>query len=461
MTRMLLLLLVLCLLQTKMPMAQPALADSGSANNAMSIQIGASVVTLNGPWRFHTGDDAQWADPVFDDSGWEKVDLTAAAGAHDSDVGLTGYVPGWTARGHAGYSGYAWYRIRVLVSAPPGAALALTGPPLVDDAYQIFLNGRLLGSDGGFGSAPPTVYSIQPRFFPLTNADSANGLSAVIAFRVWLSAGSLRDSPADAGGIHIAPALGDAEAIAGRYRLQWLQTVTGYVVDAIEPLVFVLLAIFACVLIAFDRDDDAYRWLIAAFMLTAMVRVNQVVFFWAQWESLRMFDVAKYIFLVPLMLGAWTLAWSAWFRRRVRTELLYFVAVITVLFMISEWTSRTEMIASSSHLAAVFGWFSSGLRLIYLGVLAGVGFEAIRQRRNDVWITLPAMMLVAAGLFADELSALHVPGIWFPFGTGVSRTQYVYAAFDVVMFGLLLRRLLNFARRNSSDGSHCVGVQGS
>jgi hypothetical protein len=447
MPRMLLLMVVLCLLQTKTPIAQPISAASGGADGGVPIQIGESVITLNGPWRFHTGDDARWADPTFDDSGWEKMDLTAAAGAHDSDVGLTGYVSGWTARGHAGYSGYAWYRMRVLVTAPAGAELALAGPPLVDDAYEMFVNGRLLGSDGDFRRAPPTVYSIQPRLFPLGHAGSADGFSAVIAFRVWLSAATLRDSLEDAGGIHIAPALGEAGAIAGRYRLQWLQTVTGYVVDAVEPLMFVLLAIFAWVLIAFDRGDDAYQWLIAAFMLTAMVRVNQVVFFWAQWESLRVFDVAKNVILVPLMLAAWTLAWSAWFRRRVRAGLLYFVAVTTILYLGLELTSRTEVVASSSHIAAAFGWFSNGLRLVYLGVMAGVGFEAIRRRQNEVWITLTAMVLVAAGLFAQELSALHVPGIWFPFGTGVSRTQYVYAIFDVVMFGLLLRRLLSFARR--------------
>jgi hypothetical protein len=39
---------------------------------------------------------------------------------------------------------------------------------------------------------------------------------------------------------------------------------------------------------------------------------------------------------------------------------------------------------------------------------------------------------------------LHVPGIWFPFGTGVSRTEYAYAAFDVALFVLLLHRIYTF-----------------
>jgi hypothetical protein len=426
--------------------AQVAERPSAAAN-LVPIQIGQSVVTLNGPWRFHTGDDSRWAGPGFDDSGWETVDLTAAAGAHDSDVVLTGYVPGWTARGHAGYSGYAWYRIGVSANAPAGATLALTGPPLVDDAYQVFVNGRLVGSDGDFSKAEPKVYSIQPRLFPLGIGGPSNGFAGVIAFRVWMSAGSLRGAPNDAGGIHIAPALGERGAMATRYRLQWLQTFYGYVVDAVEPVLFVLLALFAGVLITFDPADRAYQWLVVALVLTALVRVNQVLFFWTQWESLRIFDVAKNVVEVPLVLAAWALAWSAWFRRSVRPSLLYFVVGLTAVYIFSQLLSRSWILtASPPAIGAGFEVLSKWLRLVYLGLMAGVVLKAVRDRHREVWITLPAFLLLTAGLFAQELSELHVPGIWFPFGVGVSRTQYVYAAFGIVMFVLLLRRLMGFAR---------------
>src|SRR5215813_14161421 len=125
------------------------LATALSAPVAMAadqdVVLGASVVPLHGPWKFHTGDDPRWASPSFDDSDWESVDLTPAPGAHDGDVGLMGYVPGWIARGHPSYWGYAWYRIRISVTAPPDYQIALLGPLLVDDAYQVFLDGRLLG----------------------------------------------------------------------------------------------------------------------------------------------------------------------------------------------------------------------------------------------------------------------------------------------------------------------------
>src|SRR5262249_22759274 len=146
-------------------LAGAAVAQTNHA--PVAVTVGRSVVTLTGPWKFHIGDDARWAKPDFDDSSWESIDLSAPPGAHDDDVGLSGYVPGWGARGHAGYSGYAWYRLHLALHAPSETALSLAGPPSVDDAYQIFLNGHLLGGNGDFTRATPIAYSVQPRLFPL------------------------------------------------------------------------------------------------------------------------------------------------------------------------------------------------------------------------------------------------------------------------------------------------------
>ena len=62
----------------------------------------AAASLLDGSWRFHTGDDPRWANVDADDDGWETIDLTAAAGSHDGDVGLPYYVGGWMAHGHRG-----------------------------------------------------------------------------------------------------------------------------------------------------------------------------------------------------------------------------------------------------------------------------------------------------------------------------------------------------------------------
>jgi hypothetical protein len=51
-----------------------------------------------------------------------------------------------------------------------------------------------------------------------------------------------------------------------------------------------------------------------------------------------------------------------------------------------------------------------------------------------------------AGIFGGELlDPIGVPGIWFPFGIGVSRTQYVYAI-AVPLLAFLIVRTLPSAR---------------
>lgn len=126
------------------------------------------------PGKFHTGDNPLWADPNFDDSTWETVDLTPPPGAHDSDVGLKGYVPGWQATGHRGYFGYAWYRIRVAVDAPQRQTLSLCGPFYTDSVYQVFVDGRLLGSSADLSGPIPVAYNPHlPRIFPYRSRSSA------------------------------------------------------------------------------------------------------------------------------------------------------------------------------------------------------------------------------------------------------------------------------------------------
>src|ERR1700683_830417 len=88
------------------PDARASAGSGAAATAAVPVKLGDSSTALNGPWRFHTGDDMAWAQADFDDSGWDSVDLNPkgpSAGA------------GWTRRGYPGYAGFAWYRIRVNV----------------------------------------------------------------------------------------------------------------------------------------------------------------------------------------------------------------------------------------------------------------------------------------------------------------------------------------------------------
>jgi hypothetical protein len=409
------------------------------------ITLGHSVVPLNGPWRFQVGDDARWASPDFDDSAWETVDLTPAPGAHDGDVGLPGYVAGWSRRGHPRYAGYAWYRMKIVVDSTQGTLLALAGPTLVDSTYELYVNGKRLGGPGVFAGASPAVYGVRPSAFPLPMSSPARAQTYVMAFRVWMDP---LDASEESGGMHVAPMIGDMEGIGMVHQVQWLQTFKGYVVDAIEPFAFGLLAIMVLALVA-SRSGDAYGWLVAALVLLALLRVHQVLFYWTPYLSLRRYDVAVTVILRPLVLAAWALAWRDWFRLRGLPWLRPAVGALAVAYLVFALLGRPWFAPEQTRgLKTIAEVAVAGARLAFAALyLWIIGLGLARSTRPSTCLAALAAILVGVGLFATELNAIGIPGIWFPYGTGVARGQYAYAIFIACLFALILMRSVGYARR--------------
>jgi hypothetical protein len=410
------------------------------------ITLGHSTAALNGPWRFHVGDDLRWASTDFDDNAWESVDLTPAPGAHDGDVGLPGYVAGWSKRGHAGYTGYAWYRLKVSVDGDQDTQLALVGPTLVDSTYELYMDGRRLGGSGEFSGAVPAVYGVRPSVFALPASSSAGTQTHVIALRVWMDP---IDAGAESGGIHIAPTIGYAGDIDLLHQVQWLRTFNGYVADAIEPIAFVVLAIMVFGLMA-CRRSDSHRWLAAALVLLALLRINQVLFAWTSFQSLRCYDIATAVVLKPLVLAAWTMAWRDWFRLGRFPWQRYTIGALTVIYLVFALLGRPWFAPDASDgLKMTADIVVEGVRLIYVALyLWIIGLGVIRSAKPSAWLAALAAIMVGIGLLATELNGLGVPGIWFPYGVGVARGQYAYAAFIVILFAMILMRSVEYARTN-------------
>ena len=101
---------------------------------------------------------------------------------------------------------------------------------------------------------------------------------------------------------------------------------------------------------------------------------------------------------------------------------------------------------SAYHLEAAIAagaWLVKVTRLGFLALL--VSLLVIGARLGEAsWTSFLAVTFGSVGLYASELGQLGVPGIWFPFGVGVSRTEYAYAAFTLVLFVYLLQRLWRF-----------------
>jgi serine phosphatase RsbU (regulator of sigma subunit) len=161
-------------------------------------ELGRGTALLDGPWQFHLGDNMQWADPAAPDAtgqnGWEQ---------------LTADKP-WGAQGYPSHSGFAWYRkhlhLTPATGAPPAFALLF---PLIDDACEVYWNGRLVGR---FGTLPPhPVYYFAP---PQQTFGLGTARDGVLALRVWKAPLTSFD-PAEVGGFEATPLIGSSEAIAG------------------------------------------------------------------------------------------------------------------------------------------------------------------------------------------------------------------------------------------------------
>src|SRR5262249_61634037 len=104
-------------------------------------------------------------------------------------------------------------------------------------------------------------------------------------------------------------ALAIREAGEDRHRVQWQRTIAGYVVDLIEPLLFVLTAAFGAFVARLAPDRARGVLLLAsAAVLTALLRVGQVIFFWTDLLELRTFLRLGGLLLPPPRLLAWALA---------------------------------------------------------------------------------------------------------------------------------------------------------
>jgi hypothetical protein len=449
--------------------AQPAgqtLGPPAQTETVAHFTLGRSVFPLNGPWRFTVGDspiDAKtgkplWAEPDFDDSRWETVDLTPKDGAVDPISGTSGYVPGWTAKGHPGYWGYAWYRIRVQVRAWPGEALALAGPSDLDDAYQLFDDGILVGHFGDFAGGEPKVYYTRPKMFPLSqpahggaqtgqNETAPEDSTRVLAFRLWMEPFSVLYAP-DAGGLHTAPVLGEAGAVAAGYQMRWLELIRAHASDAAEALLFCLLAVIAFTLILFDRADRVYLWMGALFLLVAVDHTLYAIGSWTDLQSIPISNLLLDGLTVPLIYAAFIMVWRVWFRQQRPAWLPRLTAALAVLVSASFILGEEVFFGLVPHAVAIHCLTASVvLRLLLFALIVWVVVEGIRHQGVEGWLVLPVVLLRAVGSFSFELQFFHIKMFWYPFGVVFDLGQIADLLVAFIIALLLLRRLLKSVKR--------------
>jgi Stage II sporulation protein E (SpoIIE) len=431
------------------------------------IAFGKSVAPLNGPWKFQIGDspaDPQtgkpmWAEPNFDDSHWETVDLTPQPGFADPFTGDPRYVAGWTTKGHPNYWGYAWYRIRVRLGAGSANSLAFATYGHMDDAYQLFDHGELVGSWGLFRDSKdsPVTYFTEPVMFALPRppsiARAANshfnaGLAEhVLALRFWMGPVGLLHNPFG-GGFHSAPLLGEAAAISTRVDLERQMLVRQYYYSAFEWIVFFSLAILVAGLAFFDRSDLVYLWVSGCFLCFTLMSTSYVLANTTQLMSFRTFFVMFQVITNPLSVGGWTMVWWIWFRLRRPTWVPKTIAILTVSQMVT-MAFGADLVndAIPQQVGMAFFGVSVILRLLLAALLVFIVARGIRETGVEGWLVLPAVIPMAAALFENELIVLHLNGSWHFRGVTILFIEAAEMVMAAAVGLLMLRRMLQSVRR--------------
>ena len=170
-----------------------AVPAKGSASTLAVEGVGKGAAPLDGTWQFHLGDDSSWAGASIDDSAWEQITADTT----------------WGAQTHPAYVGFAWYRKHIHIATAPGAepdiALFIRH---IDDAYEIYWNGQLIGHYGGMPPHPKYYYNAGPQTFGLGSVRDG-----VLAIRVWKAPLMSFDSD-QLGGFVEPPLIGSPTAIA-------------------------------------------------------------------------------------------------------------------------------------------------------------------------------------------------------------------------------------------------------
>ena len=154
------------------PAGKVAGDPSATGTGTVGVSGLQGTATLDGQWKFHTGDDPLWADPALDDSSWPTVSLSQSL----------------VEQGFDSYTGYGWYRIKLqpaqvaeIRRMAAGQELALLVAGNSVGQIDVFVNGLEAGHTRGMTDAP-AEYLSAPVVAPMNPAGSG---PTVIAIRTW------------------------------------------------------------------------------------------------------------------------------------------------------------------------------------------------------------------------------------------------------------------------------------
>jgi hypothetical protein len=419
------------------------LAGLGGLGRAQSFDLAGGRVgltSLDGLWRFNTGDDAAWAGPDFDDSKWALL-------RSDQD---------WSAQGYKNYGGMAWYRFKVTI--PAGMDEVSLYLPRLRTCYEVYADWVLVGS---YGKMPPNSmpyrgggnYQVYP--LPLGNGAAR---TVQIAVRVWHWphwAGYYGGGPGTGGGL-----VGDSRLIAEQDALARASQLWSLTSRQMLALLQALAGLGALALFVLRRQDREYLWFSLTMLLSAANGWITVAANTQIWNA-TLLDVVADVAdsCAELALIAFCVA----LLKPRRTPLLK-VAVAALIaaplvnlwyLMPGEWLTvwSSNLVQALLHLP-FYAWL--------------IGVVVIRSRQNSLdarMLAGPVILSVSASLFANAAWTTYTLGWQHSIESGVMLTrepfsislvQLTNALFLLAVFGILI---LRFTRTRSQEERYASEVQ--
>ena len=390
-------------------------------------------MNLDGQWKFHTGDDPQWADPALDDSSWPVVNLSQTLAE----------------QGYDSYTGYGWYRIKLqpeqiaaIGKMANGQELALLVAGNSAGQVDVYVNGLEAGHTRGMTDAPAEYLS--PPVVAPTNP-AATG-PTVIAIRTWagptitISRGLLQRVD-----------VGAASEMLHRQTMavnrQWNENV---IAGLVVTFLFVCVAVLGGFLYLAQRHHQEYMWLSLLCLAVAATGSADVTYGLGALSlgAYRVFIVfSGHLFMAVTL--EFILHFTATKSRRFVRGVQIAVVLLPFLYFV--------------HLPQVYQVLSIAAEVLFCGLVTVLLYYAWRGGRKEAGVMVVPFFLAAMADSADSVLDFMAFKHWLPdtfashkfhmgpvvFGTGT----VAYTVFLLSLIAVILYRFVHISQEEQKSAA--------
>lgn len=347
-------------------------ALGASASEPPIFRVDALPTSLAGEWLFRTGHDPAWSSPFRERRAWQPIQ-----------------VPGCWQRGAPGSKGHAWYVARLFIPSRLADTDLALDLGVVADADEVFLNGRLIGTQGAF---PPRLARAvpAPRLYRLPQISLRYGELNELVVHTYSTAGC--------GGLVGPPPR------VGAYRPFLRRHVQREIVLSTVAAVLLTLAALHVALFAAQREDTANLLFAAFLVLAAVFYLTQT-----QWGPAQLLgESSVYRMHVAALLGGVAAFIGLTYKY---LQLPLPVPLITVQAALVLGIGFAAVWRSSADLA-VLAYVAQGTVVLLGPYLVLKIWEPVRRSRPFARLAFTVTFLLAATFASDVATQIRVLPRW-------------------------------------------------